>query len=331
MNGDTVHVGILGAGAMGQEHAYCYSQMLGVAVVSVFSRRLEAAATAAVLVGAAPTTDAASVIADSSLDAIDICLPTPVHAEYALAALAAGKQVFCETPLTLSLGEGERLRDAARRNGRLLQVGLLMRSIASSRLVKQAVESEEHGALVGVSAYRLGSYLRGAAADHKEHYSDPTTELMTFDLDFISWLMGRPLRVSASGSELDGALGEVSALLTFEGGRSATVLASGVMPVSYPFKTGFRAVFERAAIESETVIAGDVFSGGTRLFTADGGTDPALEGNNPYQTELEQFVRCIRGEADPALLDANRALEALRLSMAVQESLRLGTPIAIEA
>ena len=42
---------------------------------------------------------------------------------------------------------------------------------------------------------------------------------------------------------------------------------------------------------------------------------------NPYQVELQRFVDCLRGRADPALLDADRAIEALRLSLATGESI----------
>src|SRR5690348_11968564 len=179
-----LRIGLLGAGAMGGEHAYCYAQMPGVTVAKVFSRRREAAAEVAAMVGAEAVAEADAVIGDASIDAVDVALPTPVHAEFVLAALAAGKHVFCETPLTLSLAEGERMRDAARRAGRLLQVGLLMRAIAACRLVSETAASGARGALLSLTAYRLGSYLRSNAMDHKAHYSDPTTELMTFDLDF---------------------------------------------------------------------------------------------------------------------------------------------------
>ena len=324
-----IRIGLLGAGAMGREHAWCYSQMAGVTVARVFSRRIQAAGKIAATLGAEAGDDAAAVFGDTSLDAIDICLPTPVHAQFALAALEAGKHVFCETPLTLAIVEGERMREAARRQGKLLQVGLLMRSIAACQLVKQTSDSGELGPLASVAAYRLGSYLRAGAADHRAHYSDPSTELMTFDLDFIGWLMGRPRTVSAVAAHVGGAPGEMAAQLGFGDSRSATVLASGVMPPSFPFTTGFRAVFERGAILSETVIAGEAIESRTRVFGPDGETAPALPDSNPYQVELERFLACIRGQADPALLDVERALEALRLSLAVQASLRLGGPIQV--
>ena len=55
-----------------------------------------------------------------------VVTPPHLHAEMAVAALQAGKHVFCETPLALDLGEARQMRDAARHADRLLQVGLLM-------------------------------------------------------------------------------------------------------------------------------------------------------------------------------------------------------------
>ena len=317
-----IRVGLLGAGAMGAEHAFCYGQMEGVRVAKVFSRSLDRAEAIARPIGAEPVDEALAVIADPSLDAVDVCLPTPAHAAFVLAALEAGKHVFCETPLTLDQGQGARMRQAARDAGRLLQVGLLMRSITACRFVKDAAESGEFGRLIHVTTHRLGSYLRSEAPDHKDHYSDPTTELMTFDLDFVGWLLGRPVEVSAISGAWRGTDGEVSAHLKYGDGRGATVLASGMMPASFPFTTGFRAVFESAAIASETVISDGHFSGGTRLFLGGAAVEPDLPPRNPYQVELERFASCIRGEADADLLDVDRALEALTLSKAIQTSLR---------
>ena len=213
------------------------------------------------------------------------------------------------------------MRDAARRAGCLLQVGLLNRSIAAYRHVKQVAEASAHGRLLSVSTWRLGSYLHPDAPDHKTHYSDPTTELMTFDLDFIGWVMGRPDRITASATAWGDGWGEVSALLGYDDGRTAAVLASGVMPASVPFRTGFRAVFERAAFETETVISEGEVAASTRLFLEDREVPPNIAGGNPYQVELDHFIACIRGPADPALLDADRALEALDLSLKVRATL----------
>jgi predicted dehydrogenase len=256
------------------------------------------------------------MLEQQDIDAVDICLPSEVHAPFAILALQHGKHVFCETPMALVLDEAKAMRDAARKAGRLLQVGLLCRSIASYRHIKDVAEAGTHGRLLSLATWRLGSYLRRDAPDHKPHYGDPATELMTFDLDFANWVLGKPLRVSAAGT------GEVTALLAYGNGRSATIAASGLMPAGSPFTVGFRALFDGAVFELQ-----QVFRDGPPeiAFTiAERKLEPRpvqLAGGNPYEIELRRFVDCIAGRADPALLDVDRAIEALELSLAVQDGL----------
>ncbi len=191
-------IGILGAGAMGTAHAAAYAGIAEATVVGVFSRDPARARSVASICKAEPFDDCDALIA--SADAIDVCLPSAIHHAFVVPALNAGKHVFCETPLALGLDEARQMRDAARRADRLLQVGLLMRSLPAYEHIKAVTASGEHGRLISVATWRLGSYLHPHAPDHKAHYGDPSTELMTFDFDFIQWLLGPPSRLSASAT-----------------------------------------------------------------------------------------------------------------------------------
>ena len=301
MRRDRVRIALLGAGAMARVHAAACAALPDVELIDV------------------PARDDArvrAVLEDRAVDAVDICLPSAVHARFAIPALERGKHVFCETPMALRLDEARTMRDAARKAGRLLQVGLLMRSVAGYRHIKDLAEAGTHGRLLSLSAWRLGSYLRPGAPDHKPHYGDPTTELMTFDLDFANWLMGKPERISAGGTA------EIAALLEYADGRHAAIAASGSMPSGMPFRAGFRALFESACFELQQVFE----NGPPRVsFTAaEGGSPPrpiTLQDGNPYGIELRRFVDCICGRADPWLLDADRAIEALTLSLEIRQAL----------
>ncbi|MGE4077779.1 MAG: Gfo/Idh/MocA family protein [Reyranella sp.] len=327
-----IRIGILGAGTMGKMHAAAYAGVADATVVGVYSRDAERAATVAAICKAHPSTDAPRLIDHPGIDAIDVCLPTPVHPEFVLAALRAGKHVFCETPLALQLGDAWEMQEAARRADRLLQVGLLMRSVAACEHVKSRSLSGKHGRLVSVTAWRLGSYLRADAPDRKTHYSDPSTELMTFDFDLIHWLMGRPATISATAVQTAHGPGEISALLHYEDGRHATVTASGLMPPGFPFAAGFRALFEHALYEQSTVF--DTAGPPTSTFTIVEGGQPRrpvrVQDRNPYQVQLQGFVDCIAGRANHDLLDASRAYEALVLSTATQRSLAERRPVEID-
>lgn len=317
-----IRVGILGAGAMGTAHAAAYAGVANAKVVGVFSRNPARAAAAAAICKAEPFSDSAALMA--SVDAIDVCLPSALHHEFVVPALGLGKHVFCETPLALRLDEARQMRDAARRANRLLQVGLLMRSVAAYEHVKAIALSGKHGRLISVTTWRLGSYLHPATPDRKAHYGDPSTELMTFDFDFVQWLMGSPLAVSASAARIPaGCPGEISALLTYPEGRHATVIASGLMPPGSPFTVGFRALFEHASFDHRATFegAGPPRSSFTESSGGSESTPVQVISRNPYQIELQRFVDCIGGRADPVLLDVERAIDALVLSVATQQSL----------
>jgi predicted dehydrogenase len=297
--------------------------MADVAVVGVFSRDPAHARSVAAICKAEPISDTTALIQNAAVDAIDVCLPSAIHHAFVVSALHEGKHVFCETPLALGLEEARQMLDAARRANRLLQVGLLMRSLGAYEHVKAAASSNAYGRLLSVSTWRLGSYLHPGAPDHKAHYSDPSTELMTFDFDFIQWVMGRPTRLSASAARTDRRVpGEISALLAYDDGRHATVAASGLMPPGFPFTVGFRALFEKAAFHHHTVFGDGPPQSTFTIFEGEAEGKPVITPlRNPYQAELQRFVNCIHGRADPELLDAERAVEALVLSMATQSAL----------
>jgi UDP-N-acetylglucosamine 3-dehydrogenase len=317
-----IRIGILGAGAMGTAHAAAYAGIAEATLVGVFSRDPARARSVASICKAEPFDDCDALIA--SADAIDVCLPSAIHHTFVVRALNAGKHVFCESPLTLGLDEARQMRHAARRADRLLQVGLLMRSLSAYEHIKAVVSSGEHGRLISVATWRLGSYLHPHAPDHKAHYGEPSTELMTFDFDFIQWLMGPPRRLSASATRSpQGVAGEITALLHYQDGRHATVTASGLMPPGFPFSAGFRALFERAAFDHRAIFESDgpPKSAFTIFSDKAQGAPVPVPQRNPYQVELQRFVNCINHRADPALLDVERAIEALMLSVATQRAL----------
>ena len=84
-----------------------------VRVKSIASRRSDRAAAVAASVGAELTDDLMSAVRDPDVDAVDICLPTPLHREWAEESFAAGKHVLLEKPIALSLEDADAIVAAA--------------------------------------------------------------------------------------------------------------------------------------------------------------------------------------------------------------------------
>src|SRR5512134_561367 len=114
-----ITLAILGDGFMGAAHANNY-KALGdrVRVKTAFSRTAERAQRVAEIVGAEVSTDLEATIGDPEIDAVDICLPTPLHRATAERAFEDGKHVFLEKPLALTLEDADAIVAAAEASGR---------------------------------------------------------------------------------------------------------------------------------------------------------------------------------------------------------------------
>jgi shikimate 5-dehydrogenase len=93
-------VGLLGTG-FGIAHARIYHTHPQVSEVVVFGRTPAKLQALADEFGSATTTDLSSIYDDPAVDLVDVCLPTLLHAEHALRALAAGKHVLCEAAASI--------------------------------------------------------------------------------------------------------------------------------------------------------------------------------------------------------------------------------------
>ena len=98
-------VAVLGAGFMGGTHARAFAKLPAAQVVGVSSRSADKAEALAAEVGAQPYTDSMALATSPLVDAVSVTLPTNLHKEAVVAALQAGKHVFVEKPMGLSVAE----------------------------------------------------------------------------------------------------------------------------------------------------------------------------------------------------------------------------------
>lgn len=143
---DRVGIGFIGVGGMGSGHLGRYAQdrsFPAVAVCDVDERQLARAARR--IDGPCFTSnDYRELLDRNDIDAVVIAVPDHWHALIAVHACEAGKDVYCEKPLSLTVRQGQRMVDAARRFGRVFQTGSQQRS--SSEFLK-ACELVRNGRL----------------------------------------------------------------------------------------------------------------------------------------------------------------------------------------
>jgi predicted dehydrogenase len=126
---DKISLGLIGAGGRGQSVMGTFiktNQVNVTAVCDVFSERVDKAQTAAP--GAKGFGDHRKLLETKGIDAVLVATPDHWHTQVAIDALNAGKDVYVEKPLTLTIEEGPRIVKAARINDRVCQVGMQQRS-----------------------------------------------------------------------------------------------------------------------------------------------------------------------------------------------------------
>lgn len=132
-------------------------------------------------------TDYRKMLEQKDIDAVVIATPDHWHALQAIAACDAGKDVYCEKPLSITIYEGRRIVEAARRNNRIFQVGLQRRSSPMYAGIRDLVRSGAIGKVTVARAYRLSNMFPsgiGVAPD------GPPPD----GLDWDMWLGPRPKR-----------------------------------------------------------------------------------------------------------------------------------------
>ena len=324
-----MRIGILGAGNMGQTHARAYANMRGVEIAAIVGRREPRVRVVADQFGVTALTDPWKVLDDDSIDAIDVCYPSSVHREVAVAALERGKHVFCETPIALNIEDADAMIEAARAHDRILMVALLMRFVADNVYVHDVVVSGELGRPFTAFANRRSASYWSRKQLAEQVYAEPVIELGNFDFDYLNWLFGVPTAVFGTG--IVGATGVAEHAfisLEFDGVRGL-VEVSAMMPRSFPFSTSVRVVCEEGALEFSFRFAGKPEN--TRpestltRYPKDGQAEVLdIPRHDPYEEECRYFVQCVRGEADPSLLSPDAARDALRVALAARESLARG-------
>ena len=182
-----LRVGVIGVGNQGKGNMGRHAKNV-VAVCEVDKTRLAAAAAAVEKAsGKAPATfgDHRKMLEMKDLDAVVITTPDHWHALQTIHACQAGKDVYCEKPLSLTIAEGRAMVAAARKHGRVVQTGSQQRSDAKFRLACELVRNGRIGKIKTVKVGIPGVNFKGpAVAD-----SDPPAEL-----DYDTWLGPAPQR-----------------------------------------------------------------------------------------------------------------------------------------
>lgn len=209
---DTIGTGMIGTGGRGQyvlESVLAQPGVRVVALCDIKPDRLDQAATIAGRDKPNTYTDYRRLIERQDVDAVFICTPCDLHVEMSVAALKAGKHVYCEKPIGITPESIRELVRVARASKTVFQVGQQMRSEPRLRKTIERIHEGGFGRVVMVRAQRhSGDDLdhNGSSADwffNAARSGDVIVEMSVHNLDVCNWVVGSyPERAAGFGGTL---------------------------------------------------------------------------------------------------------------------------------
>lgn len=331
-----VRLGLIGAGAIGAFHAESIARRIPDAMLSGVADPAPGAAerVAARFVGCAALTDPVELISRDDVDGVVIASPASTHTDLVVESARAGKAVFVEKPMALTLEDAQRAIDAAAAAGVPLQVGFNRRFDADFAEAHRVVADHRVG-----TPQLLRSLTRDPGLSNPGAVKPWTIFLETLihDFDTVNWFNqeARAVRVFAVADALvapayraSGLLDTAVVTITYDNGAIAVAEASFSASYGYDVRGE---VFGSEGM----VTAGDVRTASTRLYDAEGSHAATARLNTQlfrqaYTDELASFVAAARsGIVSGARGEDARA--ALAIALAAIDSHRSGQPALVPA
>jgi len=326
----TMRIGMIGLGFMGLTHLKGIKNIPGVEVGAVCSDVPQAltgdlSSVQGNLGGSGAVfdfskaqkfSDAMEAVRKADVEAVDLCLPTRLHAPVAIEALKAGKHVLVEKPMALEASECAAMIDAAHKSGTILMSAQVLRFFNAYLPLIDAVRTGKFGQVRHAlfrrrcAAPGWGGWLRD-----RTQSGGGVFDLLIHDIDMMQYLFGMPKQVRSWGHEdLAGGLD----LLTSEfdyAGFSVTVTGGWHHMKDYPFSMEYTVAGDGGAMEYSS-------AGRDPRWYSSGGGDTLLPMSpmDGYQAEVQYFIECCRANQQPKICAPESSAASVALTRLAEQA-----------
>ena len=312
---------IVGAGYMGAVHMECYNKISGINVLGIIDNNEERGRAFAEKNNIKWFATIEDAFAFEKADFCDVCLPSYVHKDAVVKALALGSDVICEKPFAVSIEDVDQMIAASMQYQKRLMIAHVCRFMPQYYTLKEILDSGSLGRPVTFEtaresetpAWTFNNWLKD-----KMKSGGTLLDLSIHDIDISNWLFGVPEYYHLEMSQIDSRPGAdyIISTLGYPSGVKASVTANHLLPKEHPFFTSFRLICENGCIEYNSeydvqnlVVYRNGDSEKIDLSSKDGFVDS-------YLYELEEFTSCIRDNKEfPISLEEARCAVETALNL----------------
>jgi myo-inositol 2-dehydrogenase/D-chiro-inositol 1-dehydrogenase len=323
---EELRVGMVGAGWIAAMHQHAYRASPGVRVVGV-ADAVDAKAERLAEQAGAQVVEGLDELLDLGVDIVDVCTPPQQHGDITVAALEAGRHVFCEKPLARTLDDARRIVQAAESAPGLLMVGHVSRYEPDHRSAKAIADSGDIGVVrlvTHTTTTSLPGWSEAGWLADPEQSGGPLVDQAVHSFDFARWVVGSPaIRVNCMAADSGAGPGTYAlSTVRYENGAIAHIEVSW----AHPQARGFKLAAELVGTEGRLTWSYDQLMGGVR-YSTDGDTEwYDVLTDRGFTAELRDFTDAIRSGA-PSPVPAADAIESLRTALGALESARKGKTV----
>ena len=269
----------------------------------------------------------AQMASNPDIDIVYVVTPNALHMDHALAAAAAGKHVYCEKPLEITIERAQRLIDGVKKAGKMLGVGYRLQfepnHLECVRLAKEKVLGDvkvidaNFGFAMGdPTQWRLKRALAGGGS---------LMDVGIYCLQTTRMLTGEdPIWISAAETKTDAVkFKEVDETVLWQSKFPSGVVTNSVCTYNANGLAGFRAATTRGWFSMDPAY----YYNGNRGRRSDG-TDINFPVNDQFATELDDFADCIINKR-PTKVSGEMGLADVKFLMAIYESIKKGRPVSL--
>jgi len=327
---DAVRLAVIGLGWFGGALAGAARDSGAARIVGCYARSAESRASFAATHGGRAADDVDELLDDPGVDGVLIATPHSTHTDLAVRAARAGKHVFVEKPLALTVTDVRRIADAAGAAGVVLQVGHNRRRQLANRRIKEMIDGGELGTVLQLEGvHNAPAGHRSTLPAWRKHPDEAPfggmTGLGVHTVDTFHAFVGRARRVAAFSSRFAEQLPIDDATVVaieYESGPLATIATNYFTAP----------VVSLAVFGTEGAVWNE--EDGARLFTQSR-TEPSRSERkiavlDTVADEIAEFAAAIQGRASPET-GADAALEVAAVLEAIGRSVGTGAAVDVDA
>jgi len=275
------------------------------------------------------------LISDGNVDAVVIVTPTSTHRDISVEAANAGKAVFCEKPLSISMDESIAIRDAVERTGIMFHLGFMRRFDRGYAAAKKKIDEGAIGTPIVFKSSSRDPFRPSLEYLDPKHSGGLLIDCGIHDIDIARWIMGEVSSVYAIGDVL--AYPEVKEINDVDNAIATLKFESGTLGEIDLSRSGIYGYDIRTEIlgTKGTLKIGYLRETPLMVLTENNVSHDTVpyfmeRFGEAYVTQLQDFIDHLLEEKAPSIT-CHDGIAALRISLAATRSLHEGRPVSMNS